>query len=757
MSLSLNFKRLLNLAATALLMLCVSPVGHAQTADYYQLAKAYSALQYFYPEPALVDFPWDNFLVAQVNNILNDSFNLEAACREVAPAATFLAGAVPASGQLPASNLEDNYYYQHFGGIETANQSSSPDLLMKSLLIGGDLKSFSMLSNLLTMSAHVGKRVKISFRAKWECDREGSALVMLHCGFKANGRVESRYHKVRIKPTLGWQYYQLDTLFCGDCPDKVFTSLKIVRPEYDTLLLDDLVVATTNEDPSANVVAWDTVFQHGFENYDTLYRHFREYESFTLSDKIAPRPSKDCYSGKFALQLIGNQHLSLYPQQQLDSFIRVSLEEDYHLVFPRFLAKFAPRPELKEVAARYAALPPDSLPDRAVYIADLIKLWTTAENAYPYRHIRDNVDAVALLERCIHKATERDYNATAHFHNIVLLHSAYRDPHHNPFWEEKQAWYPPVIPQIVDGTYRLGLVYDEQYRPYFGKAVTHINGKEIGTWFEERLYDKAAIQSTHLLNNAMRYLCQSFDEKPAYRFTLADGEELAVDSDALVQGQKKLLYPYSYLQDTIKIIGNNDAVYIRITPFGKWDTRDDKRKHFLRDSLPHFPWIILDQRNSHINYTSDRVIEFKKVANYLFVQPDRNSIIDAPFKDSLNFIALDIADIGRYEFYKAGFNSKIIVLVNENTRSAPERSLLPLYDAGLVTLIGQPTAGTAGFAIKLRLPSGIEVSFTMGNAVHQSGEPYQDKGLQPHYLITDSLSEQDLGLLKALELISDGK
>lgn len=753
MSLSLNFKRLLNLAATSLLMLCVSPVGNAQTADYYQLAKAYSALQYFYPEPALADFPWDNFLVAQVNNILNDSFNLEAACREVAPAATFLAATVPASGQLPASALEDNYYHQHFGGIETANHKSYSDLYMKSLLIGGNVKSFSMLLRQLFMSEQIGKRVKLSFRAKWESDRDSTALVMLHCGFKTNGKTESRYYKIFIKPAKGWQHYQLDTLFCKDCPPRAFTFLKIVRPEYDTLLLDDLVVATTDAAPTANPVLWNPVFQHGFENYDTLYRHFREYESFTLSDKVAPKPSTDRYSGKFALQLIGNQHLSLYPQQQLDSFISVSLAKDYHLVFPRFLARFAPRPELKEVAARYAASPPDSLPDRAVYIADLIKLWTTAENAYPYRHIRDNVDAVALLERCIHKATERDYNATAHFHNVVLLHSAYRDPHHNPFWEEKQAWYPPVIPQIVDGTYRLGLVYDEQYRPYFGKAVTHINGKEIGTWFEERLYDKAAIESTHLLNNAMRYLYQSFDEKPAYRFTLADGEELAFEPDALVQGQKKLLYPYSYLQDTIQIIGDNDAVYIRITPFSKLDKKDDERSRFIRNKLSRFPWIILDLRDNPTDYTSQRILEFKKRDNRLFVQPDRMSIIDQPFSPTFDYVAMDVFDAARHTAREWPYPPKIIALVNENTRGVPERHLLPLYDAGLITVIGQPTAGTAGHVNKMKLPSGIGVSFTMGNAVHQSGEPYQDKGLQPHYLITDSLSEQDLGLLKALELI----
>ena len=118
---------------------------------------------------------------------------------------------------------------------------------------------------------------------------------------------------------------------------------------------------------------------------------------------------------------------------------------------------------------------------------------------------------------------------------------------------------------------------------------------------------------------------------------------------------------------------------------------------------------------------------------------------------------MNIYDIARYEVDAIPFTPKIIVLINENTRSAPERHLLSLVDENLVTLVGQPTAGAAGFVSKLKLPSGIKVSFTMGNTVHNSGESYQGIGLKPDYFIDNSFSEQDFGLLKVKEIIANGK
>lgn len=727
-------------------MLLYFQLGFSQSSTYYQLAKAYASLQYFYPNPQAAQLEWDNFLIHQIDEILNERFQLESACQAIAPEVSFSSSSTKDTGQLPHDSLVNNYYYQHFGGLETV-LGSSKDELMKSLLIGDDMKSFSMLFRFVPMSDRIKHKVKLSFRAKWISEtNNGSALVMLHSGFKKSGKMNDRFHRVTITPSPDWKYYELDSIFCSDCPDKVYNALKIVRSEYGTLLIDDLCIydATTR----------DTIFFHDFENFDEKYNQYTEYQSFILSEKIAPQPSEDSYRGKYALQLIGNKHLQLYEQARLDSLIQVQLAADYGLKFPRFLNRHHHYSAIDEQLSFYQNINKEDYPERVHYLADIIKLWTIAENTYPYTSLRKGIDAKALFDFCISNALQDDYNATKHFHNIVYLHSAYRDPHLNPFWVGKTPMQPPVIPQIVDDEYRIGLIYDEQYASYFGQKVTQINGINTDDWLAERLYDKSAINSKHLLNNALRYFFYSFDVLQNYRLTLENGENLIFNIEDLIEKQEPVRSPFSHLQDTIEIFNNGQAAYLRISPFGKWDKRNEERGRFIVDSLAKCSWIILDFRDNHINYTSQRIIEYKKRANDISTLPDHNSIIDQPFKDSFDYVALNLFDIARYETKFAAYPPQLIALVNENTRSAPERHLLPLYDAGLVTLIGQATAGTAAFSNKLQLPSGIKVSFTMGKTTYQSGASYQDNGIQPHYLITNTLSDQDLGLLKAKELIA---
>jgi hypothetical protein len=734
---------------TAFLLQFNTGYSQNEVKDCYNLAKSYSAIQYFYPSPQLADLNWDNFLTYQVDNILKDSFYLETALHTLTKDIALGSADSKNTNTISPEHLIDNYYYQHFGGIETY-KGESKDEVIKSIIVGDDLKSFSMLFRRLPMSDKIDKRIKVSFYAKWESVEKDSALVMLHSGFKKGGKMNSRYQKSIIKPSSEWKYYESVFDFCENCPKRILNSLKIVRPENDTLLIDDLIIVEEQTN--------DTIFHHDFENFDTLYNQYSEYQAFTLSKSIAPDRSRDRHSGDYALKLVGNRHLQLYPQVQLDSFIYTSLDSNYLMSFPRFLNKEAFKKQKNTDLSFYENLNTDSLSTKAVYIADIIKLWSIAENSYPYKSFRERLDSKKLLNLSISKALRTDYSSTDHFHNIVYIHSAYRDPHLNPNWKGKKPLQPPVIPQYVDGKYRISSIYDEDYKQYYGREVTHINNQSIENWVDERLFNKSEIESLHLLNNALRYFCYSFDNHSSYTFTLRNGEELVFGIKELIPKQKSLISPYSYLQDTIQVIGDNEAVYVRITPYiSKWDKRDKERKRYIIDSLSKYPWIILDFRNRHINYTSQRVMEFKKRANKVFSQPELHSIIDNPFKKEFDYSALNIYDIARYEVDAIPFTPKIIVLINENTRSAPERHLLSLVDENLVTLVGQPTAGAAGFVSKLKLPSGIKVSFTMGNTVHNSGESYQGIGLKPDYFIDNSFSEQDFGLLKVKEIIANGK
>ena len=718
----------------------------SQQNECYQLAKSYSSIQYFYPNPSLKELDWDKFLIHQVDQVLKENFDLEEAIKELCPEVSFQNSYNNKERLLAPSVLSENHYYQHFGGIETQN-GDSKDVLMKSLITGSDLKSFSMLFKLIPMSKSIGHNIKIGFYAKWKSNAKGKALVTLNAGFKEKGKMQSLHHRVYIYPDDEWKYYELDTIFCKECPTKIFNALKIIRPDNDTLLIDDLMIIDTD--------AKDTLFYHGFENYDYKYDQYNEYESCLLSESIRPRPSTDHVKGEYSMQLIGNNHLNLYPQTVLDSFIQVSLGTDYFIEFPRFLNR-SNSFDFDEIVAKYNSIEIDNYEKTTIYIADIIKLWTTLEQSYPYPEIKNKIDAFELLKTCTNKVRQANYNATAHYHNIVYLHSAYRDPHLKTFWNNKTPKKPPIIPQWIDGVYRVGLIYDEKYNSYFGREITHVNGQKIEEWFSNKMYDKNSIESQHLVNICLKQLCFAFDGPMKFTFQFKDCSKLKFKQKDFTDHFKPVMSPFSYLKDTIHLVANDQAMYLRISKYGKYDKRKGSFS-FVKDSLSQYNWLILDFRNQHIDYVSRLILDYKKRANHLNAKPDFNSIIDDPFKDDFNFIPINLLDLARSEIEYFDFPPKLIVLVNENTRSAPERHLLPLHDAGLITIVGQPTAGTASFTNKILLPSGIRFSITSGRTKYKTGAAYQDNALQPDYKVDNSLSNQDLYLQKALEIIANEK
>ncbi|MGE0528892.1 MAG: S41 family peptidase [Bdellovibrionales bacterium] len=77
------------------------------------------------------------------------------------------------------------------------------------------------------------------------------------------------------------------------------------------------------------------------------------------------------------------------------------------------------------------------------------------------------------------------------------------------------------------------------------------------------------------------------------------------------------------------------------------------------------------------------------------------------------------------------YRGKILLLTGPLTVSAAENFATYLVDAGRVTVIGQPSAGTNGTMTGLQLPGNFLFTFTGMRVHHANGSPY--RGIQPQY------------------------
>ena len=86
--------------------------------------------------------------------------------------------------------------------------------------------------------------------------------------------------------------------------------------------------------------------------------------------------------------------------------------------------------------------------------------------------------------------------------------------------------------------------------------------------------------------------------------------------------------------------------------------------------------------------------------------------------------------------------AKIIVLINENTRSQAEHSVLLLKSGdNSVTTIGSTTAGALGDATRIHLPGELVLQFTGQAVVSTDGLQVLGMGIQPDLPIKNSLSD----------------
>lgn len=722
-------------------------IGFPQSDQYIEFAKSYASIRYFYPEPDLKEMDWNKYLITNSDKILMGSFNLENEILSIAPKASFRHDSIVSYDTIQIKDLKNYYYWQHLGGLVT-QKYGYPENLMSSQLVGDFNRSFTMLLDLLKATNSTNRKIRLSFYAKFPTQNKDSACIMIHSGYKKNGEMIDQFYKKFIYPSTEWKHYVLDTVFCENCTKYAISGLKIVRQNSDSLFVDKIEI-TDLEDSSL-------LYSCNFENYDYANKRFPNYEYFYLSDNMA-EVSKDCIDGQSSLKLFGNNELTLYDQTNLKKTIQVKLNGNYWMQFPRFINK-NDSTDLKSIVSKFNNLEIDSGNSKSTYIADIIHLWTVLENSYPYTEVRKTIHAKALFNKCINNVlADSLYQLDSHFSNLTYLLSAYNDPHFELKIKGKKPYRCPFKVQFIDGEYIISDVFSKDYSKYLGAKVKSINGILIDKKLDDIIYNKQILNSNLLLNTYLESILTTY-EKKQFLFLTDNNQEIIVTDLNLITGKPKYLehFQNSILNTSFALLDGR-AIYIHLKDSAR--AKPSKIYNYVNDSLSKFEYIILDYRGlEEKNYIYNAVLDLKLLKNKIKIMPDNLSKIEEPFNTEFKSLNVDLYSAIRTKLDSINFNSKIIALVDENVRSSPERQILPLYDSGLITLIGKQTAGTAGFINKITLPSKAIVHYTTGKTVYKNGVEYQNNGMKPHYEISETYtknSENDAFLEKAIEIIKN--
>lgn len=387
------------------------------------------------------------------------------------------------------------------------------------------------------------------------------------------------------------------------------------------------------------------------------------------------------------------------------------------------------------------------------YLA-LTRYWNVINYYNPYRNVipenwtkvyKDYISEFLLIE-----------NYEEYYFAVRRLTAELRDAHgfiwtdNNPMENYKYA--PFYCESVSDGVY-ISIVWQDSLRPFHIQRMDKIiavNGKSIDEKWQE-IGEIFSTSNDYYLSKATYYL----------RKTNADSMIVTVDrnghliTDTLPTIDKATISArynpvplieqqssYSFMTDSLS---GKKYAYIHL---GKLKSSEITRK--FKRSLFQVDHVIIDIRN-YPNWTLPKLTKALIKGKRKFAK-----FIQIDFDYPGSYIWTESQTIGNN---KRGYQGKIYVLVDYNTMSQAEYTVMALQQHSHTIVIGGQTAGADGNISMIPLPfgitsvfSGLGVFYPDGTATQQIGVKRDVPVIQDKSFIED---QRDLILEKALELIRE--
>lgn len=387
-------------------------------------------------------------------------------------------------------------------------------------------------------------------------------------------------------------------------------------------------------------------------------------------------------------------------------------------------------------------------PSRNFRLLSLFKYWNTIEYFYPYKYLIDqnwNEVLLEMIPKFLNSKSEMDYHL-AMLETVVKLddgHGLFKTQFTIDFFGSK---FIPAKLKIIDNKAVVTGFYNDSLSKVnelqIGDIVEKVNNKSIKDIVEEKL------KYMHGSNPKSK-------TRDTY-YTIANGntDSLVLDIERNGIKYNKTIYRYpfdlifkaNFKKEKYKIIEKNIG-YVDMSTLEMKDV-DQMMKTFENTKA-----IIIDIRNYPkfipyliTNYLNSEKKDFVKI-----------SIPDLKYPGKFIWKQNGVTGKNNKDYYKG----KVVLLVNEETQSRAEFSVMCLQTANNVITIGSQTAGADGNLSFTEFIGGYK-SFFSGTGIYYPDETItQRKGVKIDIEVNQTIKGIQEGkdeiLEKAIELIEKEK
>ncbi|RZJ66241.1 MAG: peptidase S41 [Flavobacterium sp.] len=376
----------------------------------------------------------------------------------------------------------------------------------------------------------------------------------------------------------------------------------------------------------------------------------------------------------------------------------------------------------------------------------LFRYWNQVEYFYPYKYMTDEKwDDVLkrMLPKFVSTTSETNYHLALR-ELVVCLDDSHANLYSPKLKEHFGEYYAPFDYKIIDDMAVVSELFDE--------AICISNDIKIGDIIQVPVADSLASQWKYLSGS-------NPDVKRRSAFaTLLNGNTKSVNVTFLRDGKPiektiprdifKNFKPKEKPQTSPWKIMDGNIGYVNMGTL----EFDIKRVGRMMDSLKGTKAIIFDIRNypNGTVYLIGRELFEKSKPFVRFIFPD--------FSYPGKFLFKEAHEVGRS--HKNYYKGKVILLVNEQTQSHAEFTVMAFQAAPNVTTIGSQTAGADGNVSLVEFPGGLKSYITGLGVFYPDGTETQRKGVKIDIEIRPTVqriaSGKDEVLEKAIEVANRG-
>jgi hypothetical protein len=392
-----------------------------------------------------------------------------------------------------------------------------------------------------------------------------------------------------------------------------------------------------------------------------------------------------------------------------------------------------------------------SCPDRNYRLLALFRYWGAIEYFYPYRYLvgEDWKKVLPANIPVFLNAKNADEYMLACRYLVTKIH----DSHSwvwkgsGPYFDTMGDAYPAFSAQFIDGKLvvtKTCFIFGRKVS--VGDVITHIDGESIVNRVKRLSEMVPASNNSVFMRDIGHFILLT--KNNTMTFTVLHGNEtreVSMRSYKMKSWAAKTIWKYFHRWKNTKgyeVIDDNIG-YVYAAKY------HDSELSNMKKSFRATKGIIIDMRCYPSEFMPFTFGAYIKDTSTPFVHTTR----------------IDTDMPGRFIFSKPTYNGggndsykgKIVVLVNEETQSQAEYSVMAFQSAKNVTVIGSTTAGADGNTSNISLPGGLVATFSGLGFYYPDGSETQRVGVkidvQVKPTLAGVLAGRDEVLEKAIEII----